>query len=107
VSTVPITCTLTPDAVVDRMAEWRVLLSTMVERIDVVPTNATLTLVGGVEALVAATDLAERERACCAFFRFSLELDGNGTRLHIEVPAGAEEILTGLLQIGQAQLDME
>jgi len=107
VSAAPIACTLTADAAVDRMAEWKALLSTMVERVDVVTTRATLTLVGGTEALVAAADLAERERACCAFFRFSLELDGSGTRLLIEVPPDAQAILTGLLNLAPASLRME
>jgi hypothetical protein len=101
----PIACTLTADALLDRKSEWNAFLATMVKNIDIASSHATLTLVGGADVLVGATDLAERERACCPFFRFSLELDGDGTRLHIQVPAEAHEILIGLLTIAQASLN--
>jgi hypothetical protein len=99
---VPIACTLTADALLDRKAEWKAFLATMVKDVDIVSTHATLSLVERPEALVVATDLAERERACCPFFRFSLELDGEGTRLHIQGPAEAHKILIGLLTIAPA-----
>jgi hypothetical protein len=104
VSTIPIACALTADAVLDRKAEWKALLATMVERIDLVRAHAILTLVGGTEALVATADLAGRERDCCPFFRFSLDIAASGSRLHIEVPPEAEEILTGLLELAPTSI---
>jgi hypothetical protein len=50
------------------------------------------------------TDLAERERACCPFFEFSIELDGLGTRLHVEVPSEGGPILADLLALAPTQL---
>jgi hypothetical protein len=98
VTKVPIACTLTVDAAVDRVAEWKELLSTVVARVDHDRNHATLTILG-TEALVAVTDLAERERVCCSFFQFSIELDGNETRLRIGVPFEAEPILNELLTL--------
>ncbi len=100
VTKIPIACSLTPDAVVDRMEEWRFLLSTMVIRVERAPNQATLTLGDG-DALLMATDLAEREKACCPFFEFSIELEGLERRLLIGVPTEAEEILTELLAVTQ------
>jgi hypothetical protein len=83
------------------MGEWRAFLSTMVTQIDRATNQATLTLLGGSEALVVATDLAEREKACCPFFQFSIELEGLESRLLVGVPMEAEEILTELLGVTQ------
>ena len=96
---VPIACTLNADEVALRLAEWEAVLSTVVESIDYQESGATLTLLRGSEPLLTITDLAEREKACCPFFLFSIELDGVEARLQIDIPAGAEAILTGLLAL--------
>ena len=106
-ATVPIACTLTPDAAADRMAEWRTFLSTMVTRVDRVTNQATLTLLRGSDPLLVATDLAEREKACCRFFRFSVEMDGLETRLLVGVPPEAEPILSGLLSLAPSVPDAD
>ena len=101
---VPIACTLTADAALDRIAEWKAFLSTMVHRLEKRTNQATLTLRGGSDVLLMITDLAEREKACCPFFEFSIEWDGVESRLHVEVPNEAGPILTELLQLVPAQL---
>jgi MerR family copper efflux transcriptional regulator len=103
---VPIACTLSVDAAVDRVAEWKELLSTKVHRIDHDRNQATLTFLGA-EALMAVTDLAEREKVCCPFFQFSIELDAIETRLRIGVPADAEPILNELLGIAPSHFRPE
>lgn len=103
-TTVPIACTLTAEEVLDRRAEWEGFLSSMVQRVDCDESHATLTLLGGSEPLLRGADLAEREKACCAFFEFSIELDGSGTRLHVGVPSEAEPVLAGLLALLPLQL---
>jgi hypothetical protein len=97
VTMVPIACTLTADAAVGRVAEWRSFLGSKIRSVDRAGNVATLTLVGGSETLVMAADLAEREKTCCAFFAFSIEFDGSDVRLRVEVPPDAEPVLTGLL----------
>lgn len=101
---IPIACTLTADAAVDRLAEWRGAFSTLVQKVDLDENHATLTLLGGREALLTIADLAEREKACCSFFEFSIELQGLDTRLHVDVPSEADEILTALLSLLPAHL---
>lgn len=97
--TIPIACTLTAPAAAERVAEWREFFSTAVQRVDCGSRSATLTLHAGSDVLLVGTSLAEREKACCAFFEFSLDIDQSGTRLHIEVPAEAEPILASLLDL--------
>lgn len=96
---VPIACTLTADAAVDRLGEWRDFLTTKVETVDYGKNSAILTLRGGNLALMTATDLAEREKACCSFFEFSLALGATETSLTIGVPPDAEPILTEFLAL--------
>ena len=97
--TVPIACTLTADAMVDRLAEWRGVFSGMVEKVERHDNQATLTLSRGREALLTVIDLAEREKACCSFFELSIQLEGFDARLHVEVPVEADQILTDLLSL--------
>jgi hypothetical protein len=99
VTKVPIACTLTAVAAVDRLAEWQTFLSSMVVHIDHHRTTATLTLRDGNEAIVTAVDLAEREKACCAFFEFSLELVGSAAHLLVDVPDDAAPVLSDLLSL--------
>jgi hypothetical protein len=99
VTDVPIACTLTADGVVERVGEWREFLASMVQTIEATPTRAVLRLIDDDRALLAAVSLAEREKACCAFFEFSFAVAGSGTDLHMAVPAEAEEVLAGLLAL--------
>jgi len=76
----------------------------MVQSVETGTNDADLTLLGGSEPLLTATNLAEREKACCSFFLFSIGLDGTGAHLHIEDPPEAEPILTDLLSLLPAHL---
>jgi hypothetical protein len=99
VTEVPIACTLKADEVVHRLAEWKAVFSRVIGSVDYHESGATLTLLGGSESLLTITELAEREKACCSFFFFSIELDGVETRLVIDVPTEAEPVLTELLTL--------
>jgi hypothetical protein len=99
VTKVPIACTLTAGAAVDRLAEWRSFLSSMVQKVDHGRNSTTLTLVRGTDSLMTAVDLAEREKACCSFFEFSIELTGPDAQLHVEVPEEAAPILADLFSV--------
>jgi hypothetical protein len=91
---VPIACTLTADATTERTEEWRAAL-----RISV--TAATRTAPGRVEFRLAdgpiaagrLVDLARREKACCAFFSFAVEIDAQGATMVVEVPEDAVAVL--------------
>ena len=99
VTDVPIACTLSADGVVERVGEWRDFLASMVQTIEATPNRAVVHLINDDQAVLMAASLAEREKACCAFFEFSLDVAASGTDLHIAVPAEAEPILAGLLAL--------
>ena len=95
---IPIACTLTVEDAEDRVAEWRSFFAVhtdLVERRS--PNEAAMRLRSGDEALLAAIDLATREKACCSFFAFSVSLAEDGRWLHVAVPADAAPILSGLV----------
>jgi len=72
---VPIACTLTAAQVDDRVGEWRELLARGTDERRLEGTVARFRLRPGDDILVTAVDLAQREKACCGFFSFSLEPD--------------------------------
>ncbi|MCU1450789.1 MAG: putative MerR family transcriptional regulator [Acidimicrobiales bacterium] len=96
---VPIACSLTEEGLVDRVDEWRQFLSTSVTTVDASDTSARLLLRGDDDVLLRAVDLAEREKACCAFFEFGLALDSDGRWLTVAVPDDAAPILRDLLSL--------
>jgi len=97
---VPIACTLTPVEADDRVAEWRALLADGVDERQLDGTVARLRLTPGDDVLLAAVDLAQREKACCGFFSFSIEVDSIDRWLRVEVPADATTVLEDLVALG-------
>jgi hypothetical protein len=91
---VPIACTLTADAAGDRVEEWRQFLAQCtgaVERMS--PERLRMRLNDSPGTLEVAVDLARREKACCAFFDFSIEVEADALWLSARVPAEASNIL--------------
>ena len=96
---VPIACTLTADEQPDRIEEWRQFLATEVTAVDRARGRARLRLAEDDDAVLAAADLAQREKRCCAFFDFAIELDGAHRWLAVTVPDDADPVLTELLTL--------
>jgi hypothetical protein len=96
---VPVACTLSSSDATERLAEWRLLLSSGVDRTEVGETVARFRLVGDDDALVAVVDLAEREKACCSFFEFAIELDGARRWLRVGVPPDSPEAAAVLREL--------
>lgn len=89
----PLACTLGPEDVPARLDEWRsVLVGTVADRDRPAPGLLRMRLRddAGLDPVV---DLARREQACCAFFRFRLEIEAAAVTLVVEVPVGAEAVL--------------
>jgi MerR family transcriptional regulator, copper efflux regulator len=91
---VPIACTLEPEAMPDRLAEWSTILATATDRVAVE---------GGIRIeFTPDVDFAElarlvgAEHACCAFFSFSLFVDATGTALEVRAPELAAAMVTEL-----------
>jgi hypothetical protein len=92
---VPVACTLTASASSDRLEEWRQFLVTSITAAErTSDEKLRLRLVDSPAALTGAADLAQREKACCAFFEFSIELDASSRWLAVEVSPDASEMLT-------------
>ncbi len=96
---IPIECTLDAGSVDDRVEEWRRFLGEAVTRVERAGTAARLLLVPGDEAQLWASDLARRERACCAFFEFRLDLRPEAVWLEVSAPDDAQPVLDGLLDL--------
>jgi hypothetical protein len=48
-------------------------------------------------ALVAAVELAQREKQCCAFFDIAVEIGAQERTLSLRVPDGAEEAMAAFV----------
>ncbi len=97
---VPIACSLSIAGAQSQLEEWRSLLfAPGVEADRQSPTDLRLTLPGSPDGLGPIIGLAQREKACCPFFGFSLLIEAETVSLHISVPEEATSILddfTGL-----------
>jgi hypothetical protein len=101
VTHIPIVCTLTAEDRSARGDEWRQFLSSNVVTIKRRGPTAKLLLKPGDDVILTAVDLARREKDCCAFFGFHLELLAEEVWLEVEVPVDAAEILDALLTFQQ------
>lgn len=97
---VPIACTLTPDLAADRIGEWRTALRTVVSSATrTTPGRVNLRLVDGPQPAGLLVDLARREKACCDFFTFAVEIDRQGATMAVEVPDDAVAVLDDFLAL--------
>jgi hypothetical protein len=91
---IPIACTLTVTVAQSRVGEWREFLATSTtasERLSGHQLRLQLAPAPGV--LASAVDLAQREKACCAFFDFSIDVAADQLWLRVSVPPEASSIL--------------
>jgi hypothetical protein len=91
--TPPIACSLAAGALGDRVAEWQTVLRTTVtasDRSD--PHHLRLHLQPSLDAdrIGQLVGLAGREKACCPFFDFSLDIGADTLQLVVRVPTGEE-----------------
>ena len=90
----PIACTLTPEAVTDRLSEWQRFLAEStgaVERVS--QQRLRIRLNASTSATLGAIDLARREKAWCSFFEFSIAIEEESSWLTVEVPPDAIDVL--------------
>ena len=92
-------CTLNSDELHERLAEWRRLRgrATAIETID---GGARLDFEVA-EPLAPIADLLTREAECCAFYTFTLRIDGPTRQLDISAGAGGEPAVRALLGLEQ------
>src|SRR4249919_165930 len=99
----PDTCTLPTVEQPLRVAEFDAVFESYVVRVDKVsPTKVRMILAGPDDLIDQVQDLADRETACCSFFKFALSRsrgDQPGQRLvhlDIEVPTARSDALAAL-----------
>jgi hypothetical protein len=90
VTRVPIACTLEASDAQARVIEWKEFLESCVVEVQRTPTMARLRLRDQGESILAATDLARREKTCCGFLEFRLSLLSDAVWLEIETCLDAE-----------------
>jgi hypothetical protein len=97
---VPIACTLTAEDATQRVQEWRLFLNGSVDAaVRETDTQLRLRLKSPRRDLLVAVDLAQREKACCGFFQFSLIVDSDTCWLVIGVPQEATAALSGFVDL--------
>ena len=90
----PLACTLTPGAAHDRVDEWRQFFARSVVAMERTSAHdLRFQLDGSTSAVRDAADLAQREKACCSFFEFSIESEAAGWWLVVRVPPDAAPVL--------------
>jgi hypothetical protein len=92
---VPLACTLTATSAGERIEEWRRFLAHCTSAVEwFSERHLRLRLEDMNQALLDAVDLARREKACCQFFEFSIEIDADASWLSVRVPPDALGILS-------------
>ena len=90
----PIACSLDAPDAASQIDEWRQVLDALVTAVEWVdPTHVRMPLRGDAGAVATLVALAQREAACCPFFRFSIDVDADGLAFTASVPADAAPIL--------------
>jgi hypothetical protein len=91
---IPIACTLDAAAARSQLDEWRALFARMVVGTDR-PERGHLRLHLGrdLDGLGHLVTLAQREKDCCRFFDFAIEIDTDAATLVVRVPDEAAAIL--------------
>jgi hypothetical protein len=90
----PIACTLSADSAQAQLREWSdVLASATVGGLRTSRTEIVFPLAEDLGHLGEVVALARREKACCTFFRFSIEIGVESVELRISVPSEAVAVL--------------
>ncbi len=101
---IPIACTLTSTDAADRIDEWRGFIGECVSTAERTGHELRLALQSGDSPLLRAADLAAREKTCCEFFSFAIEIESDARALVITVPAEASDILDDMTRIVPTQI---
>jgi len=91
---VPIACTLQAEAMPERLSDWAAVLEGTRAR-TVLPDGGMRVELPDVDVAELAR-LAAAERKCCAFFSFSITIDGRGTALEVRAPEDGRAVLAEL-----------
>jgi hypothetical protein len=97
---VPIACTLTSESAASRLEEWRRFFADCTDAAErSSDVHVRVRLIDSAQAVQAAVDLARREKACCAFFAFTVEVEPDASWLTVTVPPDAVETLADFVSL--------
>jgi hypothetical protein len=102
VTQIPIACTLTASEKTARGDEWQRFLATSVSKSIRTETSVRMRLIDGDDVILKAVDLARREKDCCAFFEFHLDVLPDAVWLEMAAPIEAASLLDTLVDSGIA-----
>jgi hypothetical protein len=92
---VPIACNLSAERAGSQLGEWRQFLAEL-PGARLSPTHLVVRIATGPATVAPVIALAQREKACCPFFDFSLQVEADAVVLHVSVPEDATWILDAL-----------
>lgn len=92
---VPIACTLAPDQLTDRLAEWRSTIAGATGRVEM-PDGTRLRFDRGVDAGALAVLIAA-EQDCCRFLTFTLTVGIDDVTLDVTAPVDARPMIDSLV----------
>jgi hypothetical protein len=92
-------CTLDAPQLRERLREWRALRDAA-GAIEPIVGGARLVLSSD-EPMGAVADLVARESECCAFYAFTLRIEGPTRQLEISAGPGGDLAVRGLLGLDQ------
>ena len=91
----PIACNLSAEGASSQLEEWRQLLTEFPGgRLS--PTHLVVRMGVGPATVAHVIGLAQREKACCPFFDFSVQVEADFVVLNVSVPEDATSILDAL-----------
>jgi DNA-binding transcriptional MerR regulator len=91
-----IACTLAPEHIESRVADWQALTSQALGR-DPVDGGLRLRFPTGTALAREVARLAAAEQACCTFFDFTVHIGPGGTDLEVRAPAEAMVLVNALV----------
>ncbi len=74
-------------------------MTTAVVAVEAEPTAVHLVLAPSEAALLAAAELAQREKQCCPFFDVAIDIGAQQRTLSLRVPDGAEEVMATFVAV--------
>ncbi len=93
----PLVCSLTEQAARGQLGEWRQVASDPAVTVTrPSPTRLELRLSERLDQIGKLVGLAQREKACCPFFDFSLDIAADSVTLVVSVPEDGAPLLDKL-----------
>ena len=100
-SEVPIVCTLSPNKMVDRLAEFESLFAESLTGVEREPLRLRLMFDADQAREAQLREVFEAEQQCCAFLKFAFERTGAGLRVEVTAPPEAGPTLDGMQALAE------